>query len=140
LKSKKYLTDTVEKIWYYDEMRDKAIENGNLSSVVFLTGEIKELAGILVKAQNAAYFRRQNMGSDITNEMIRRAKDFPFESLMEFKNKMAFCPFHEDKKHPSMSLRANKVHCFSCNQTWDTIDFLIKKEGLTFPEAVKRLQ
>lgn len=76
----------------------------------------------------------------ITDDMIRRAREYPFENLMEFnRNHMAKCPFHEDSD-PSMSLKNNRVRCFSCDESWDTIGYLMEKDGMTFVEAVRRLQ
>jgi hypothetical protein len=82
--------------------------------------------------------RREN---DITPEMIERARAFPFAQLYEFKRNMARCPFHEDRT-PSMALmKDNRVHCFgACSKSWDTIAFIRDREGLSFPEAVRRLQ
>jgi hypothetical protein len=139
LKSRKYLDDTVIKCWYFMDMRDKAIEQGELDAVVHCSDKIKELVGVLVKAQNAAHYRRQNMGGDITNDMIRRAKDFPFSELIELKRNMAPCPFHQETK-PSFSVHNNRGRCFGCQWKGDTIEFVMKRDSLTFPEAVKRLQ
>lgn len=78
--------------------------------------------------------------STITQDMIQTAKDYPFEELYPFKRGYALCPFHPDSK-PSMSLKNNKVRCWSCmDKNMDTIEFLMKLQGLTFQEAVRRLQ
>lgn len=77
---------------------------------------------------------------DITQDMINTAKDFPFEDLYPFKRGMALCPFHPDSK-PSMSLKNNRVRCWSCmDKSMDTIEFSMKLNSITFPEAVRRLQ
>lgn len=78
--------------------------------------------------------------SDITPDMIARAKEYPFEELYPFKRGYALCPFHPDSK-PSMALKNNRVRCYSCmDKSLDTIDFMQKLHGLTFQEAVRRLQ
>jgi len=139
LRSKAYLQDSIVRTWHLMALRDKAIENGNFESVVYLTGEIKRLVRILVKYQDEQYFRRQGMGNDISKEMIQMAKDYPFEKLIEIKrNKMSCCPFHEDKT-PSFSIKNNRGHCFSCGWSGDTLAYLMKKDGLSFGDAVKRL-
>ena len=82
-----------------------------------------------------------NKQSDITPDMIARAKEFPFRELHEF-NRQGWCkcPFHEDKT-PSMKLYSdNRVHCYSCGKSWDTIAFMQELHGITFPEAIRRLQ
>ena len=135
----RHITDTIILIWKNMDNRDRAIEKGQFESVVYLTGRIQDLVKVLVKFQNENYFRRLNVGDDITREMVQRAKNYPFENLIELKRGMASCPFHEDKK-PSFSVKDNRGHCFSCHWSGDTIAFLMKKDGLSFREAVKALQ
>lgn len=77
--------------------------------------------------------------SDITPDMIARAKEHPFEDLWVFKRNMALCPFHPDRDASMKLYSDNHVHCFSCHKSWDTIAFKQELEGLTFPEAVRRL-
>jgi DNA primase len=50
------------------------------------------------------------------------------------------CPFHEEKT-PSFSIDPEKglYYCFGCHQGGDSIDFVMKLERLSFPEAVERL-
>jgi hypothetical protein len=126
-------------IWQNMDNQDKAIESGNLESVVYITGEIVRLAKILVKFQNDNFYKEKNMAGEITKDMVMRAKNYPFEKLIEVKrNNMASCPFHEDKT-PSFSIKNNRGYCFSCHWKGDTIDFVTKKDGLSFADAVKKL-
>jgi hypothetical protein len=50
------------------------------------------------------------------------------------------CPFHDDK-HPSLSVNDDKgvFHCFACGERGDVFDFIMKLDGVTFPEAAKSL-
>ena len=50
------------------------------------------------------------------------------------------CPFHKEKT-PSFHVNADRgfFHCFGCKEHGTAIDFLIKHEGYTFPEAVRSL-
>jgi DNA primase len=50
------------------------------------------------------------------------------------------CPFHEEKT-PSFSIDPEKglYYCFGCHQGGDSIDFVMKIDRLSFPEAVERL-
>jgi DNA primase len=50
------------------------------------------------------------------------------------------CPFHKEKS-PSFHVNAERghFHCFGCGEKGGAIDFLIKLEGHTFPEAVRIL-
>jgi DNA primase len=50
------------------------------------------------------------------------------------------CPFHTEKT-PSFTVTpdGNFFHCFGCGASGDIYDFLIRIEGLEFPEAVEAL-
>lgn len=55
-------------------------------------------------------------------------------------NHLGLCPFHSEKS-PSFTVSEQKkiFYCFGCNATGNVITFLMKKEGLAFPEAVRSL-
>ncbi|MFO0761039.1 MAG: DNA primase [Byssovorax sp.] len=50
------------------------------------------------------------------------------------------CPFHKEKT-PSFHVNAERgfFHCFGCKESGGAIDFVMKIEGRTFPEAVRML-
>ena len=50
------------------------------------------------------------------------------------------CPFHNEKS-PSFFVNphTNTYHCYGCGEHGDAIAFVMKKEGLTFAEAVRKL-
>ncbi|MSO74269.1 MAG: DNA primase [Alphaproteobacteria bacterium] len=50
------------------------------------------------------------------------------------------CPFHQEKT-PSFTVSDQKgfFHCFGCGAHGDVIGFVMRTEGLSFPEAVERL-
>lgn len=52
----------------------------------------------------------------------------------------ACCPFHHEKT-PSFVIHPEKgyYHCFGCGESGNAFKFLMKQEGLTFVEAVKKL-
>ncbi len=55
-------------------------------------------------------------------------------------NYMGLCPFHSEKT-PSFSVNPQRsiFHCFGCGAGGDVISFLIRRDGLSFPEAVRVL-
>lgn len=56
------------------------------------------------------------------------------------KNYVGLCPFHTEKT-PSFSVSPDRqmYHCFGCGVGGDVFSFIETQEGLSFPEAVKRL-
>ncbi len=55
-------------------------------------------------------------------------------------NHVGLCPFHNEKT-PSFTVSEAKqfFHCFGCGEGGDVVTFIMKKENLDFPEAVKFL-
>lgn len=56
------------------------------------------------------------------------------------RNHVGLCPFHEEKT-PSFSVNEERgfFHCFGCGAGGNAFTFLSRVEGLSFPEAVRRL-
>ena len=53
---------------------------------------------------------------------------------------LGLCPFHKEKT-PSFTVNDEKgfYHCFGCGEHGSAIDFVMKVENVSFPEAVERL-
>ena len=53
---------------------------------------------------------------------------------------IGLCPFHQEKS-PSFHVSPERgyFHCFGCHESGNAITFVMKTEGLSFPEAVRRL-
>ena len=64
-----------------------------------------------------------------TVKLTRRGRSF-----------VGLCPFHQEKT-PSFHVNAERgfFHCFGCKESGGAVDFVIKTEGYTFPEAVRAL-
>ena len=56
------------------------------------------------------------------------------------KNFMCCCPFHKEKT-PSFSVSQQKqfLKCFGCGASGNVIGFLMRYEGLSYPEAIRKL-
>ena len=108
----------------------------SLYNVPDLNREIKKIDGEL----NYLESKNKNSKTEINDEMIERAKEYPFENLVDLnRSKFILCPFHDDSK-PSFFIKNNFGFCFSCGKSADTIDFVMQTRSLTFIEAVKSLQ
>jgi hypothetical protein len=76
----------------------------------------------------------------ITEDMISKAKDYPIESLLNVRRKGNILCIVHDEKTPSMSIKNNRVTCFSCGWHGDSIDIAMKLWRCSFQEALRRLQ
>lgn len=107
---------------------------------VFEGADLKELEKKILKHKSLLY-PVKNMKNKITDEMIEKAKGFPFENLLEF-NRRGFtkCFAHEERT-PSLHLqrRKNKIHCFGCQKSWDTISYVMDSKGVDFKQAILSL-
>jgi len=61
----------------------------------------------------------------ITDEMIQRAKKFPFEQLVEIKKGFIPCPFHNEAT-ASFYIKNNFGYCFGCHASTDTIGYIMQ--------------
>lgn len=71
-------------------------------------------------------------------EQIEEASKYPIEHLIKNVRGMALCPFHPDKT-ASMDVRKGFYYCYGCGEYGNAIKFLMKRDGLTFPQAVLKL-
>ncbi|MCK9363877.1 MAG: DNA primase [Syntrophales bacterium] len=84
--------------------------------------------------------------NDGTIEEVRRRADIvsligEYVALRKTgKNYTGLCPFHQEKT-PSFTISPEKqiFHCFGCGEHGDVFSFLMKMDGLTFPEAIRQL-
>lgn len=135
------MEDIIFKTFYLMEDYDRHVKANDIDNRLFvgeqILGAIKTIQAL---QREIISLRKPEKPGEITDDMKRRAREYPFADLYEFKRGMALCPFHADKD-PSMRLFPdNHVYCFSCAKGWDTIAFVQERDGLNFPEAVKRLQ
>lgn len=103
---------------------------------------IKNLIKKLNSKKVGLEFIKQNKkkSSEITSEMIARAKQYPVEKLIEVNRAgFALCPFHNETTPSLKIFKDNAWRCFGCGAYGDTIEFIRKKNSLNFVEAIKFL-
>lgn len=89
---------------------------------------------------------RKPIKKDLAEDNIVQAKKYPIEKLYGGKLKrqghilVGKCPFHDDGT-PSFTVytKNNRWWCYGCLCGGDAIDYMIKKDNLSFNEAVKKL-
>lgn len=117
------LESTVEKA--RQKLADLMTHRGNIEKKKKLLEGIKKL--------------EKKLETEITEEEIERARDFPINQLLKVgRNGMALCIDHEDK-HPSMNCKNNFAYCHSCGYHGDAIGIYMKLNNANFKEAVKTL-
>ena len=99
----------------------------------------KKQRGFNIRIKNLEQDHQVSINS-ITSAEIEAARAFPIMDLLadRIKNKKVLCPFHDDH-NPSASIKNNKLRCWVCSKSWNPIDYLMEKDGLSFIEAVRYL-
>lgn len=80
-------------------------------------------------------------GNRITQTDIERARAYPIENLLQnVRGGKTHCisGTHEDK-HPSMDIRNNFAHCYSCGWHGDVVSVYAKLHGTDFVASVRDL-
>jgi DNA primase len=87
------------------------------------------------------------LSADFTDQVHDAASNNLFEqiaSVVKFKktgsNYVALCPFHNEKT-PSFYFNTlkNRFRCYGCNEQGDAIDWMMKRTGLNYREAILQL-
>ncbi len=135
------MADLIVDYWYERARHADYVARGRMLEDMMTQERMRAIRKQITKHQNEIYYRRKAMSGEqvgVTADEVRQAKERPFEGLLPVVKGKVGCPFHEDN-HPSASVRNNKLHCFVCNRTWDTIDFWMEINGRSFSEAVRSL-
>lgn len=82
----------------------------------------------------------------ISDNTIRRVQELPAEDILGHytklrrmgRNFIGSCPFHDDRK-PSFSVSNGLWHCFSCGKGGTPVQFVMEKEGMTWPQAIEHI-
>ncbi len=123
---------------------EKYLEHGVKNAPHWLKSICGDRIKNLIKKLNSKKIGLQFVNHDkknqITPEMIATAKEYPMENLIEVnKAGFALCPFHNDKTPSLKIFKDNAWKCFGCTAYGDTIEFIRKKEGLSFAAAVEKI-
>jgi len=75
------------------------------------------------------------------NLNVERAKEFPIDELIEFRKNIGKCLWCDDCDGDDLYYyrKTNRVYCFACNKSADSIDVCMKLTGFSFVDAVKKL-
>jgi len=137
------LTSAIDKIWKEEEeavekdlpywLRKALIEIKNAE-------QLERKRRFLLIEKLLLEHPQKELPGRISEAEIARALEFSFGQLIQLnKRGFALCPKHKESR-PSFHVRNNYGYCFGCGYQADTIKFLMDKEGLTFPQAVRMLQ
>lgn len=137
---KDWLSEMVEFSKECQERRWKEMKELIEKSKKRLAEKMEHRGGVEEKKRILSDIKRLEkvLNSDITNESIERAREFPIKNLIKIERDMALCIDHEDK-NPSMNCKNNFVYCHSCGYHADAIGVYMKLNNCNFKEAVNKL-
>lgn len=106
--------------------------------VLFWANNMLKEANQLMKHM---YFEPTERKDSITAEDVEAARNYKVDRLIEFRNGKAQAWCHEDK-NPTLNHmnKVNKAYCWACGKYFNSIDVLMKRDGMKFIEAVKSLR
>ena len=109
--------------------------------------EIVEVRKQTMRLENLlSVLRNKRLMNSITDDQIYAAKSFPIENLFDQPLRKSgqalkgLCPFHEEKTPSFFVFGNNRYKCFGCGESGDVINFIQRKEKISFIEAVRYLQ
>lgn len=119
--------------------------NGAEAACVALTDGLRRLHS----SSRSPSVERKRRSVLISDELIAEIRDRTdivtlIGEFVELKqrgaNFVGLCPFHSEKS-PSFNVRRDRqyFHCFGCQESGDAMTFLMRLEGLTFPQAARAL-
>jgi DNA primase len=75
-------------------------------------------------------------------DKLERAKQFPIDNMIEFRQHKAQCPWHMDVEKDDLHYynKTNTVYCFACGKRGDAVDIYRILHNCSFKEAVEALQ
>lgn len=139
------IDETVDRIMLLNDRIDIAIEEGNLVAYAMLKERKDEekvkLARFERLLEGESPMKPLPKKDDITEEMIQRARDYPFESLLpeELKRGRCRCPIHTGTNAMSFEVKSNYGRCYSCGWHGDSIKYVMDTTGKSFPDTVRLL-
>ena len=106
---------------------------------------------VIRRIQSRKYYTSVEHQQDvdrITDDDIARSKEVPLEELFEIEMKRVSgklwckCPWHAggQESTPSMCIfKDNRYKCFSCGESGDPADYIQKRDGVDFIQAIRQL-
>jgi len=78
--------------------------------------------------------------SQLSEDQIEQARQYPIEKLIDFNRGKAIAFCHDDK-NPSLyhARRTNRANCPVCDRSFNPVDVLMIRDGMSFASAVRNL-
>lgn len=119
----------------------------NIDSLLIRIREIGPENGILLDLTREDYvIKKAKLKAILKNHSeyglltIDKAKSYPIDQILDFKNNFIKCLWHNEKTGSlHYDRKRNKVHCFSGCGDFDSIDVYQKLHAVSLKEAVKAL-
>jgi hypothetical protein len=121
------------------------------ANFVAMEEKLKPILNNIKRIDSYRYFKdNPNQGDILTDAEIDQAKSVGEDwfiseaNLGTKKPHVGFCFAHHDKNASLMLIRSKKtghlyLKCFPCGKAWNSVDFLMERDNLSFMEAVRKI-
>ena len=148
---KGHITEDVAEWFRQMDLMESAIREGNATDICWHKDRVDTLLKDILRCQwliigEKAVLNNTPATAGRSEEwQIDKAREYPFHELHLFgrqhgKIRVGLCPFHAEKSGSFTLYDNNTAHCFGCGWHGDPIQFVMDRDRLTFPEAIRRLQ
>lgn len=147
LKDAGFLGDRVSLGEPWDTIRKRTADQGPEARLAETISKIKSYQYRLTGRERTGSWQYVEHSGAIGEDQVRRAKEVPITSLYNGQTKrsggnlVGLCPFHtESGASFYIYTKDNRWTCFgACGTSGDSLDFVMKRDGLDFISAVKYL-
>ena len=125
---------------FYDDMATATRGSWSYADVKIHQSRLDRLIRLRNKFRARQVHRDQPDSNSLPEWKIVKARKHPLHLLIGCEERERVpCPFHGGE-HKNFSVKNGWGYCYTCNESCDSIKWLMTQQGFSFKEAVEKLQ